>query len=1627
MRAHWVDHADRNAQGIQDLAYIASLYGLAPRPDESVEEFREHLKRYIRTFLEGTVTVQGILRVTAEALGLRIADAYEDLETWWTRDTDEVITLYPRGDDAANRILGVKAVQVGGEAAQPARVIGTVDLRDGVDLRGAFRLSLGVNQSSSIAVNFAEVEGIHLEAVTLEQLQSAINAAAQEVLGIDLASKQGQFLGLTSPTLGSASHLEIHEVAQDSAQRILGLPPRIVRGQAATAAQVTGSIDLSTGIDLSQERFLRLAIDGSHLAEMDCAGPNPAQTTLNQIRDAINNAFAALGVATAIASHNGQFLRLASPTTGFNSSIAFQRPAAQDATTRLFGSVLSFYTGQDAQPARVTGQRDLSAGVDLSQRSMLQLRLGSSSAIINCAGTDPTQTRPFEIAQAINQAFGASVATQDGRSITVSSPTTGPSAELAIETPPTGDATEVILGIAPRTYTGSDATAAELLDRRPDPAQPINLLAQRVLQISVDGGSPVQVDLHKGVTDWQNATVAELANAINQAVGRTIASEVGQRLQLRSPTTGAASRLTILPLTIEQRQRFITRAIVTDEATQVIFGFMKGEAQGADATRARLVGQPDLSRGVDLRNRRYLRLTLDQRPAVEIDCAGKRPQATVLNEVIDAINTALGGTEVAIASNNKHLMLVSPTSGASSRILLETPRAEDALDRLLGIAPGTFRGQEATRVSFAGTIDLSTGIDLSTADRIKIAIDHEEFIEISCAGNDAANTTLNQIIQNINTTLRAQTNLERGVASDDGVHLILTSNTTGTASRIRFAVPTGADATARLFGITPPRSYQGVNAVPAQVIGNQDLSAASGAINLSVTHLLKLSVDNRSPVTVDFSQLSNPQSTDLDAIVEVINHTLGIDSSAPPVASHDGHHLILRSQRTGLAGRLTIETVPSGDARQALLGAVEELTTGTAPTPAVITGKIDLIASVDLSQRRLIRVAVDDNPAIDIDVAGATPATTFLDEIVTAINTVFPGLAAATEDNRLQLTSPTLGQTSHLALLPLRYLDLVEYLPIAYPPESSPVPVMPVRHGDRWFVDNQGALDAVAEVELLTSQGTAGPTLVNTTLGWRIHLRTVLSTGDQVRLRSDPSLGLQAVILSPDGDTHSIPEQDIWVGPLGSQTGVPFSEFQYLTLDAEGEETLQLNNPRSPHIVRLRRRLDRDRNKIAVTVTEADLSTLNPPSSTGSEPLVGLIQANNGTEQNGIEQLVNHEGIAIVRLRAGTGVNLAPYHNQVVLVQGQQYADTPLPLMVVERIACLFDVSITVQPESEAGDVLEERYRGVTIGQGTTQPEALVYQINTGSHASSLVRAESLSKGSGLTLPQGRSTWLYQDCYGSRFNQANFNESKFAGGGCLERGVFNVSRFAQTTLAPHLPPESMLAVFATSSPFNDPLTEIRFHWLSYQPGTLRVNLPADLPDRFGGRFNQTRFGQGETAPERYPQAVLEPLDDERFLARLIQHGDSDAASPSRLVKVIESTPGQLTVPLVPLGWEAVPIPFRKPQFLTLGAENTSAQIYLTGEGLNGFIGLEAIATGEWGNNLAISVRSSGPAMYDVAVIYKGEQFENARQVVLGTPLPALSQDLLKPNAIGILQAKAAGIKASVSRDRADVHPTQDSL
>jgi hypothetical protein len=1591
MQAHWVDHADRGAEAIEDLACIAALYGLAPRADESVEEFREHLKRYIRTFLEGTVTVQGILRVTAEALGLRIADACENLDTWWTRADDGLITVEPRGDDAAELIFGVKVATAAGNPVRPAQVTGNFDLSGGVDLRETFTLCLEVDDAGPVEINLL-AGAADPAAVTLDEIVTAINDA----LGTIVAHHDKHYLTIASSTKGPASKLEVQDVVGDAAERILGLAPRIYHGSEALSAQVIGPVNLSDGIDLSEERYLRLVVDGMHLAEIDCAGPNPAQTTPDQLCNAINSSIGIVDLAT----HDGHFLTLTSQTEGFGSSIAFQKPAAQDATACLFGQVLSFYVGQDDQPARITGRRDLSHGVDLSKRSKIQLRVdGAASVMIDCAGADPSSTRPAEIVAAINTALVDTVASHDGRFITLASPTKGPAGKIVLETPLGSDGTVDIFGIGPRTFTGAVATAAGIVGAT-DLSGNVDLMARHLIKIAVDSKPWAEVDLRAGAANPRAVAPGELAIAINSALCPGIATHDGQHLILTSPTTGSASSLAVEPLEITRFRRFVTQAMITDEASQAILGFTSCEARGTAATRARLIGKADLSRGVDLREARYLRLAIDDRPAVDIDCAGTRPRATMIDKVVKAINDALG-MDVA-AHDDRHLVLTSPSFGAGSRIVFEPPKATDALDRLLGLEPATFRGQDATGITFVGTVDLNDGVDLDANAAINLAIDGAEPVEITLGDPEPSHKTLNQLMITINLALK------KTVATHDGTHIILTSPSPSPSanSQIVFSSPEGSDATAASFGITPPRSYHGAEASPARVTGTRDLS---GGANLQIARFLSLAVDGQPAVDVDCAaQAADPTAATIDEIVEAINVALEAET-----AFHDGMHLILKSPTSGLAGWIMLDPYTSGDARHILLGEVEDVTRGSAPAPAVITGEVDLLTPVDLSQRRLIRLAVDGGRPVDIDVAGAAPATTLLDEIMEAVNTVLPGLAAATEDDRLRFTSPTPGEESRLSLLPLRYLEVVEY-----PPEPAEMPARFVRHGDGWPVVNDGAADVFAEVQLTAPRGVVGPSMVNVTLGWSVRLLTILNIGETARLWRDPRLGLQATILSSDGEARPVPGSEILAGPLGAQAWVPFKGTCPLTGNDEDPAALQLNNPLAPSLVRLRaRRVGGTAHAIAVTVTESDLTVVNPDLivADGSPArLVGRIRA----DEQGFCLLDANEAI-IACLRAGPYIELAAYQDRVVAVTGPLYASEPL-LMIVHQIDHLFDVTLRFAPDE--GDPVEEVFRGVTIGVGTAEPDSLVWQINAGPQFSQLVKAEELNKGIVLTLPRGQSDWIYGDCHSSRFNQAHFNAARFAGDCCDDRGVFNVSRFA------HAPPEPVAAVFASAEPLLDPAVEVVFRWPSHRPGAFCVNLPADLPARFGGRFNEARFGQKKDTPELYEKAVTEPPDDPDYLVTRIN-------AASTLV-------GASVVPRVPLGWEAVTMPFRKPEFLTLGAEDAPARLYLAEEGIDGFIKLEAREVGTWGNEIAVSARQSGPAMYDVAITYQGSLFENARQVALGKgpqpqaprcqkekagsaaqqvaldrDLPTLIQDLLQPGPIGVLQAKAAGVQADISRDR----------
>jgi hypothetical protein len=1440
MMAHWVDHADRGEELIADLACLAALYGLAPRgaapvpegavcpplpADETVEEFREHLKRYVRTFLQGTVTVQGILRVVAEALGLHITDEYADMDTWWTRYDDALVTTTRRGDDAAELLFGAEWIEAAGQPDRPAQVVGPEFPGGEVDLAGAQALRLKVDGTAAVPIDLPA----H---ATLPEIVAAIN---NQVTGV--ARLEGSRLVLASPQAGPGSQLEVQEVTGDAAPRLLGLLPHTYRGAAATPAQVTGRVDLADPIDMdgNRPRYLRLRIDDSLLAEIDCADPDsPAATHPNSIPDRINDQLKEIDARFGqVASLDGQRLALTSPTAGGRSSIAFEVPGAQDATERLFSPLSRFYGGSDPLPAQAVGGSDLSGGVDLSTRSSVRLQVDDGPPVtVDCAGEDPARTRPAEIAAALNAALGPGVASQDGRIVRLASLKAGPEALLAFEPLPEGeDAADLIFGIGPRTFQGAAATQATIVGA-PDLSQGVNLWARHTVQVAVDGGPMVEVDARAKAEEPAAATLEQIACAVQDALGDGTASHDGQHLILRSPAAGAASSLAIEPLQVTHRRRFVTRAFVTDEAAQAILGFVHRQADGTPATPARLAGTVDLSRGVDLREARFLRFSLDGRPAQEVDLATSelipRPRLALLSEdngtkgIVAAINQVWPG----VASHDGQHLILASSQASGGCIAFEPPRGADALDRLLGLEPGTFRGRAASGVRFRGTVDLSAGVDLPAQAAIAVGVDDGPVVDVALTGDEPAHKSLGELAVAINVKLGDI------FAQAEGVYLGLASKPNGADSRVEFAVPVeGADVTEELFGIEPPRCYRGAAAEPAEAIGARDLPPK---VDLRVARTLRMAMDGVQHDVDCAADQADLEQVAVDDVVKAVN-----DRFEAPVARYEGGRLILRSPTSGGASRLDLLAYGGGDARPALLGDVPDVSQGDAPKPAVIKGEVDLLAPVNLGERRLLRLAVDGGHPVDVDVAGAAPETTMLEEIVAKINAVWPKLASATDDDRLYLRSPTSGVGSQLEVVPLRHLEMIEYSPepAADPPEDQPA--REVRHGDCWTVLNDGAAESCLEVEIEAPHGVAGPELVNRTTGWRIRLMTLVQPGETARIWRDPpakpcaEAELRAEIEAADGTRRSILASDILA--------------RSLSLHARDEEDL-------------------------------------------------------------------------------------------------------------------------IHWQADA-----------------------------------------------LILPQGRSQWVFLDCHSARFNQDRFGEAHFAGGPCRERGVFDVSRFLEA------PPGREAAIFA--GPVADPPVKLRFRWQRYQPGAFVVNLPLDLPERFGARFNQARFGRAGK-PEEYQGVVAEarpgvkPEDDPDHLVHRVLFG-REKEPPSTLIQAS-------WVDRVPIGYTAAAIPFRGPRVRKLGggSDTEPARLYLHDPEVAGFVELCAREPGAWGNGIAVTVRKSGPARYDVTIGFAGARFENARQVALAgrilgpdeEPLPALAQDLFKPGPVGVLQAKAAGVQAGVTRE-----------
>src|SRR5262249_38706588 len=304
--------------------------------------------------------------------------------------------------------------------------------------------------------------------------------------------------------------------------------------------------------------------------------------------------------------------------------------------------------------------------------------------------------------------------------------------------------------------------------------------------------------------------------------------------------------------------------------------------------------------------------------------------------------------------------------------------------------------------------------------------------EVDCAGSTPGGTTMDEIVDAINGPFGAR------IAIIEGPRIRLKAPTAGAGGTLELLEPVAGDATKAIFGIEPPRSYHGTDAQPAKVIGTADLG---GGLDLDPPRrFLRVTVDAHPAVSVDLGAAAgDPEKPTLDEATNALNGALGAS-----VASRDDGHLVLSSPTLGAGGRLTLEPHASLDARATLFGSGAPADAqGSDGEPATITGDVDLLQPVDLSQRGTLVLSFDGGAPVELDVAGAAPVTTFLDEVVAAIDARYPGLAEATEDDRLRLH----WNGTQLAVLPARVLEVVEY-----PSEPVTEQTVLVHHGQTWTI-----------------------------------------------------------------------------------------------------------------------------------------------------------------------------------------------------------------------------------------------------------------------------------------------------------------------------------------------------------------------------------------------------------------------------------------------------------------------------------------------------------------------------------------------------------------------------------------------
>jgi hypothetical protein len=369
----------------------------------------------------------------------------------------------------------------------------------------------------------------------------------------------------------------------------------------------------------------------------------------------------------------------------------------------------------------------------------------------------------------------------------------------------------------------------------------------------------------------------------------------------------------------------------------------------------------------------------------------------------------------------------------------------------------------------------------------------------------------------------------------------------------------------------------------------------------------------------------------------------------------------------------------------------------------------------------------------------------------------------------------------------------------------------------------------------------------------------------------------------------------------------------------------------------------------------------------------------------------------IANVRPSGTTSFDNFNGRMVCASGTWYPGATL--LNVETLALLFDIEIG-----------GAKYSAVTLDP-RTGARCLTTQIAASEKG--LILARDFTPSRAFNLRRGRSDWMLAQCNDARFNSAVFNHAEFSGGVCNEPGIFDFSRFNATgDDSSSGRPKALARGLTRFAPLADaPPISLSATWQSHQPGAFVVNLPADLPPQFGARFNDAHFGSKNPDSETFKGLVLDPPNDAQHVATVL----SKDGNASALVYA-------QAVPAVPIGWEGESVPFGQPRRrqLTGGNAQRAAALYLQEQGVPGAVAIFARSPGLQGNDISISVRYANPGVFDIDVHFAPARFECARAIAYaGRVLPS-DEDLIPTGApvpIGVIQAKAAGIHAAVTRER----------